>query len=337
MKRLWTSIMAAIGLLLLILDAKTGIQGAKDGLELCIRSIIPSLLPFFVLSIMLTNALSGVKIPLLQPLEKLLRIPAGSGSIFLIGILGGYPVGAQAIAQSYKDGSITRIDAERMLGFCSNAGPSFLIGIIACQFSGMEIAWTLWLIHILSAIIVGVFLPGGSNEYAKSNALSQISVADALQKAIRILSAVCGWVILYRVIIAFLTRWILWLLPTWTQTALCGILELANGCCSLDTIKNEGLRFVVCSGMIGFGGLCVCMQTAYVTGKLGLGKYFPGKLMQTGISILLSSLCQYSLFPASQRIENGTIPIILSTVLILFPLFLNKKRKNSSIPALHGV
>ena len=111
MNRIWTGIFASVGLLVLILDAKTGIQGASEGLELCIRSIIPSLLPFFVLSILLTSTLSGKKISVLLPLERLLRIPRGSGSIFIIGILGGYPVGAQSVAQSYKNGSIRKIES----------------------------------------------------------------------------------------------------------------------------------------------------------------------------------------------------------------------------------
>ncbi len=334
MKRLRTGILASVGLLVLILDAKTGIQGAAEGLALCFKSIIPSLLPFFVLSILITNSLAGERIRVLQPLERLLRIPKGSGSIFLIGILGGYPVGAQSVAQSYKNGSIRKIDAQRMLGFCSNAGPSFLFGIVACKFSRMEFAWALWLIHILSAVLVGILLPGGSNAQTKCSPSKDISMTDALQKAIRILAAVCGWVILFRVVIAFITRWILWIFPDWVQVFVCGILELANGCCALDRMTNEGLRFIVCSGMLAFGGLCVCMQTASVTGELGFGQYFPGKVMQCGISVVLSFLCQRIV---GRGIESGEIILLFGIILTVLPLFLCKMQKNSSIPALHGV
>lgn len=334
MKRLWTGIFSSVGLLVLILDAKTGIQGAAEGLALCIKSIIPSLLPFFVLSILITNSLAGKRIRVLQPLERLLRIPKGSGSIFLIGILGGYPVGAQSVAQGHKNGSIRKIDAQRMLGFCSNAGPSFLFGIIACKFSGMEYAWALWLIHILSAVLVGILLPGGNNAQTKCNPSKDISMTDALQKAIGILAGVCGWVILFRVVIAFLTRWILWVFPDWVQVFICGILELANGCCALDRITNEGLRFIVCSGMLAFGGLCVCMQTASVTGELGFGQYFPGKVMQCGISVVLSFLCQRIV---GRGVESGEILLLFGIIPTVLPLFLCKIQKNSSIPALHGV
>lgn len=338
MKRIWKGVVAAFGLLLLILDAKTGIQGAKDGLELCIRSVVPSLFPFFVLSILLTEALTGAQIPALYPLGKLLRMPKGSEAIFLIGILGGYPVGAQAATQAYKAGQLTRNEAQRLLGFCSNAGPSFLFGIVACKFASAGSVWALWAIHILSAILTGILLPGGSESLGRIENTSSISVTDALQKAIRIMASVCGWVILFRVMIAFLTRWVLWLLPQWLQVAVSGALELANGCCTLDSVMNEGLRFILCSAILAFGGLCVAMQTASVTGELGMGLYFPGKLLQSSISVLLSLIIQHFLFSSDERVDLP-MPLLVICVVIMtvLSLILRKKQKNSSIPALHSV
>ena len=41
-------ISAAVGLLVLIFDSSLAIQGAREGVELCLRTVIPSLFPFFV-------------------------------------------------------------------------------------------------------------------------------------------------------------------------------------------------------------------------------------------------------------------------------------------------
>ena len=119
----------------LIVDSQSALMGAREGLELCIKTVIPSLMPFFFLSVLLTNRLSGKKISMLRPLGRILRLPEGAESIFLIGILGGYPVGAQAISQAAQAGSLDRSNAKRMLGFCSNAGPSFNFGILGRMFS----------------------------------------------------------------------------------------------------------------------------------------------------------------------------------------------------------
>ena len=80
------------------------------------------------------------------------------------------------------------------------------------------------------------------------------------------------------------------MLPVWAQIALMGFLELTNGCCGLALIADVRLRFVLCSGILSFGGICVLLQTASVTKGLSLSGYLKGKLMQTVFSLLLSSM-----------------------------------------------
>ena len=92
------AIASALGMLVLILDAKTALSGAAAGVELCIRTVIPSLFPFFFLSVMLTATLVGRALPPLRWLGRLLRLPEGAECIYITGLLGGYPVGAQNIA-----------------------------------------------------------------------------------------------------------------------------------------------------------------------------------------------------------------------------------------------
>ena len=44
-KKILTGSLAALGILVLILDGKTAILGAGDAIELCLASVIPSLFP----------------------------------------------------------------------------------------------------------------------------------------------------------------------------------------------------------------------------------------------------------------------------------------------------
>lgn len=281
-------ILAFLGMLVLILDGKTALSGAIEGIELCIRTVIPSLFPFFVLSIIMTSALSCSS-TLLRPLGRLCSLPSGTEPLLISGFLGGYPVGAQNVSQFYHDGLLSRQDAQRLLAFCNNAGPAFIFGMIAPLFSQKWIAWILWGIHIASALLTSRFFSPSST---KSTSIKKepVSLPDALNSALRITSGVCGWVILFRVIIAFIRLWFLWRLPITAQVAVTGILELTNGCCELSRIESETARFVLCSGLLGFGGLCVTMQTSAVTGGLSLKKYICGKAMQTLFSLILSSM-----------------------------------------------
>lgn len=323
-KETLTGIAASVGMLILILDGKTALIGMREGLDLCLKTVVPSLFPFFVLSILLTSSLGRTTLSLLRPVRSLCRIPEGSESILLSGFLGGYPVGAQCIAQSYRSGHLTRQDAERMLGFCSNAGPAFLFGMIAPMFTRKWLTWALWGIHILSAILVSKVLPG-SPWSAACPEKEEVSLSQALQTAIHVMAMVCGWVILFRVILSFLKRWVLWFFPIEVQIIFTGILELSNGCCELMQVQEESQRFLICSGILAFGGLCVTMQTAAVTNGLSLRYYLLGKLLQTLFSLLLSGLV---------LLGNWHVALIL---LLLFLLLPGKTEKKSSIRAPAGV
>ena len=338
MRRILRGSLASVGLLLLILDAKTALFGASEGITLCLRSVIPSLFPFFVLSILLVDALTGLSIPILRPIGKICRIPSGAEPLLAVGMIGGYPVGAQSVSHAYQKGQLSEKAARRMLGFCSNAGPAFLFGMIAAKFPNLWMAWALWGIHILSALFVGVLLPGKSERPIHISPDQQCSVADALKKSITVMAGVCGWIVVFRVILSFLSRWFLWLLPDWSQVAITGVLELANGCCALDRIENIGLRFIVCSGILSFGGICVSMQTCSVIDGLGMGWYLPGKLMQGLISVFLAAILQMLILPANENIHVDTIYLFLMIIILtIYSVLLHKLEKKSSISVAVGV
>ena len=283
---------AAVGMGILILDSKTALLGATAGLQLCILSLIPSLFPFFVLSSLLSSALMGTKLPLLGPLRKLLRIPEGCESLLIPGFLGGYPAGAQCIGQALGQERISRTDARRLLLFCNNAGPSFLFGVLGPVFSEKWMLWALWGVQIAAALLCSRILPELPDRTC-SMKRTEPSLPDALAAGIRILATVCGWVIFFRVIIAFCERWFLWLLPAALQVAVKGALELANGCCTLVLIADDRLRFVIASGLLSFGGLCVTMQTASVIGNLPLSSYVFSKLLQSLFCLGFSAAIMY--------------------------------------------
>ena len=146
-------------MLALILDGRTAIDGARQGIELCLRTVIPSLFPFFVLSILLTSSLLGSSLAVLRPLGRLFGMPDGTESLLIPAFLGGYPVGAQNVAAAFRSGQLTKPEAERMLSFCSNAGPAFLFGMAAAMFPRRWMAWALWGIHIVGALFAALLIP----------------------------------------------------------------------------------------------------------------------------------------------------------------------------------
>lgn len=332
-RRTLTCIAAALTMLILILDAKTALSGAVEGVQLCVQVVIPSLLPLFFLSIFLTDALSSISTGLLTPLGRFCRIPGNTPALLVLGLLGGYPTGAQSVAEAYRAGHLSKEDGMRLLGFCSNAGPAFVFAMGATQFQDPRIPMVLWLIHILSALITGRILPSFNSKIAALPPKnSSISPTAAMGKTLRTLGFVCGWVILFRVLLTFMDRWFLWYIPEELRTAIHIFLELANGCAELNRITNEGLRMMFFSAALGFGGICVLMQTVSVTGSLGLGMYLPGKLIQCVLSLLLTWLWQRMTF--SDPVKNVVIIPLSAVILAAAMVFLYKSEKRGRNSAL---
>lgn len=291
-KQIVTGITAAAAMAVLILDSRTALAGGQEGIGLCIRSLIPSLFPFFVLSGLITHAFTGTSLPILRPVGRIFRIPAGCESLLIPAFLGGYPAGAQCVGQAYHQGNISRSCAQRLLLFCNNAGPAFLFGVLGPVFPSVGTLWALWGIQIGASLLCAWLIPG-SEESGRMIPGGDFSLTDSLSASVRIMGNVCGWVILFRVLIAFLERWLLWLLPEEAQVAVSGILELSNGCCGLIGIPDLRMRFLICSGMLSFGGLCVAMQTASVSGGLSLLPYLGSKVVQSVFCLCVSAAFLY--------------------------------------------
>lgn len=329
MKRIISATLACIVMLVLIVDANTAQNSAKEGLNLCIQSVIPSLFPFLLTMSILNNCITDMTFPVLKPICKICRIPFECGSYLLLGLLGGYPVGAKCINDAHINKVLTKIEARRLLAFCSNAGPSFIFGILGCLYASKAPVFVLWGIHILSALIVGMLLP--STEHRDYHSTYQIQKkADNIISSIKTMSIICAWVLIFRMIIDYIQNTFLSELPVTIQIIISGALELTNGCMQLSGISNFGQRFVLSSVFLSFGGICVIMQTFSVTRNIGCSSYMIGKIMQTLISFLLASCCQFFIFDKYQC-ANVPISLTISALLILILIIFILYQKNCGI------
>lgn len=323
----------ALAMLVVILDTKTALGSAKEGIRQCLQTLIPALFPYFLLSGILSSAMLGSNFRLLRPLCRACCIPDGCSSLLLLGSISGYPVGAKCVADAWKSGSIDKNTAKRLLGFCSNAGPAMIFGMGSILFTDPRVPWCIWGIHILSAILTGVILPGRDRSAGTVHATEFPSLATVMERSVKITGVVCGWVILFRILLGFLIRWFLWLLPVPFQVGIIGILELSNGFLALPGIASAGLRMVVCCGLTSFGGLCVLLQTTSAVGHLGLGYYFPGKLIQATLSILLAVFIQPLLFRGSDLYRPHFALCLLALVfLVCFRFLMGKRKKVVAFP-----
>lgn len=105
---------------------------AYDGLQQWATCMVPTLFPFMMISSMMIYG--GADIELGRLLSPLLRkvFPFSLYGLYaiFIGFLCGFPMGAKTVCDLYSKSKITRSEAETLLGFCNNIGPSFFFGII---------------------------------------------------------------------------------------------------------------------------------------------------------------------------------------------------------------
>jgi len=298
---------ALLALVAMLLYSGDAMEGVKQGLSLCANMIIPSLFPFFVLSFLLNDL--GLPVYLgrfLEPLMKKLFGVSGAGaSAFVIGVTGGYPLGASCIADLTRRGDISVQDGNNLITFCNNSGPAFIIGAAGVGiFHSSAVGLALYGTHLLAAFVTGLFLSGrrctdrtSPKVWIENISLSQ-SLPTAIKNATMQILTVCGFVVTFSVLtrvldeiglfsaiygrIAQYTGYELRL----TRAVLTGLLELGCGVGALSGATITPVNLAVCAFLIGFGGISVAMQTASVLAgsNIKVSRHLVGRLLNAGIS-----------------------------------------------------
>lgn len=301
---------------IILFETDLAANSAYEGIILCLKTVIPSLFPPILLGSIINHLLFGERIRSFSILGKICSLPSGCEQIMILGLISGYPVGAKMVSDAYQNQYISKSSAIRLLGFCSNAGPAFIFGILYTQFSSKSTLIIIWLIHTLSAILTGALLPATETAKCILPPKNAISLNSFLQNSIKTMSSICGWIVLFRIIIAFCFKYVLRIDSEVIQVIISGLLELSNGCIHLNRILQEHIRFIVACVLLSAGGLCVTLQTASVVNNLGLGWYLPGKTIQISISVLLSIIIHPFLFTDCMDVA----PVVLSCIGSIFAI-----------------
>ena len=138
-----------------------------SGLDLCYKVIIPSVFPFLVLSDLIysTCDFSSTK-SIGTVFEMLFKINRRGLLSFALGLCCGFTLGVKSCVESYQSGDISKSEAERLIGFCNNTGPAFIVcGIGLGLRKSLKDGVILYLAMVLSAVMVGIiFSIGEKNE-----------------------------------------------------------------------------------------------------------------------------------------------------------------------------
>ena len=310
----------------LVLFSKQNLTATKTGLLLWANSVIPSLLPFFIATELLshTNIVTKLGKLLNKFMKPIFNVPGAGAYAFVMGIISGYPVGAKIVTKFRQDGTCSKAECERLLAFTNNSGPLFIIGTVGItMFGDTTTGILLFVTHLLACILVGILfrfwkwkdkeviksnqsLVPTSNCYVRFSNLGEI-LATSITNAIHTVVMIGGFVILFSVILSILNSSgilnmvtnlfsplleIFSIEPTFCKPFLSGILELTNGVSQLATIavKNISTNIILTSFLLGFGGFSILLQVLSIISKtdLSIKPYLLGKFLHGLLACLLT-------------------------------------------------
>lgn len=322
-KAQYRDILLGVGLLwatfALVLWPEQAMGAMRDGIRLCGNVILPSLFPFFVLSSLVVElGMSRYLGKLLEPvMAPLFRVNGSCAAALALGFVGGYPVGAQTAIQIYENGQCSRTEAERMLAFCNNSGPAFILGVVGAGVFGSGAAGLLlYLTHLLASLLVGIlfrFYKAGEGPRTRRGQGPQFQAASfskaftkSVTGALRSTLNICAFILFFTVFLRILAhagvltgaaRLLSALLSplgmdqTWAERLLTGLVEVSSGVSSLTDGTLSG-RLSMAAFMLGWAGVSVHCQVMAFLGDSGLSirTYVTGKLLHGAISAILTAL-----------------------------------------------
>lgn len=293
---------AACAFIMLLIFPDTAKDAVIGGLETCGRIIIPSLFPFFVA----VNLI--VELGAIGRLCKVFRINSMKYAAFIIGITGGYPVGAAYIAESRNRGEISCEEASSLLIYCNNSGPAFIIGAVGTGvFHSTAAGLILYAAHILSAAVYGKLFCHVENSKSfafeeENSAVFSSALTAAVKKSAGSIINVCGFVLAFSVLIKMLNAGGLIsilggkmakLAHTelhFNSALISGLFELGNSITEMQGLLPSPLNMALAAFILGWGGISVHFQTLSLISETDIktARYIIGRFLIAIIGAIFS-------------------------------------------------
>lgn len=273
------------------------IHGAQQGLLLWYQTLIPSLLPF----ILITNALSETNAyqTAAKHLQKYYK-----GNIYellsiFLGNLCGYPLGGKIINDFVNNRCISPQRANDILSLTNQASPMFLIGYVYIHILDKQLPLFLFLgsIYIPVLILTMIkfrFFTKHSSTVSPHTISAKLHVTETFMQTTKTLVIIGMYVILFSIVIHItipLTRFSFFIVPLSTLEITTGLELFASS----SVLSN--LRIPFLCALSAFGGLCSAFQIKGVLtySNASIKKYLLDKcILSTGTFFIIYSYLAYS-------------------------------------------
>lgn len=341
------ALLAAVICILLIIDSKQVIETTERSVTVCLTVIIPSLFAFMVLSqIMISGGIADIVFfPLYKISSFWFKGSRRQFSVFLLSLIGGYPVGIRLLRELTAYNKNYTAMAERMLCYCYCGSPAFIIQIAGLSVygsanTGLIVYFSNVLACLIMAIIMNVFTNG---TYVEENHSSTVSVSlntvtESIEKTVKALGVVCGTILAFNIFLELMEHiGFMRLMGSFgAEKVFSAAFEISN--LSMLEGGNYGLLPVI-AALTSFGGLCIIVQTAALSGgRIPLKKFIVSRLPAALLSgiicrILVSvsgiALESYAAAPFTP-VWSSVNPVCSICIIIMTYILIRSKQNDPS-------
>lgn len=304
-----------------IFFGKQSSDGLYKGICFCAQVLVPSLFPFMVISSIVAKSGISFSGRILNKISNALFGISGKTAVaVLIGVLGGYPVGARGIKTLYENGEISESEAVKASYTAVGAGPGFLITFVGTKLlNNFQIGVILLCSQIVSVIIIGIVnkylfkdtvLYNSEKEKSAKTKNSSDLFVSSVSGAVYGIIEMCGIVVIFSAFISVIEGLI------GENIFVETFLEVTTAC---NTLSKSG-NITLTAFAVGFGGICVHFQIFQALNGIGIKKllFIFYRIVQ-GIITALITYFAVKAFNISQPVFSsvtGEITLGLSTSVI---------------------
>lgn len=297
--------------LLIIINSDDVINTVLFSFDIWYRSILPTLLPIFIISDLLIHY--GFVSFLSEIFKNIIHILFGINKslsfIFIMSMISGFPSGAKYAKTLYDNKIINEYDVNRILLFTHFSNPLFLIGTLSITFLNCKKLGLLIIIsQYLPNIIIGIFLKNKkkiSNEKVSlKKALNDMInsqdkktlgciLSEAITSSINSLILILGTMTFFLIITTLLNKIIT--IPNYYKTIINGMVEMTQGLKYISLLNiSLKIKSIISVMLISFGGLSIHMQVMGILNdiKFSYQKYLLARICHS----IMSGILMYILF-----------------------------------------
>ena len=320
-------------LALIIKNSDLAIKYMSEGLLLCVRTVIPSLFPFMVISDMIvaSGAAEFIGRILRVPMRFLFGVSGEGGCSAVLGILCGFPIGAKSAVSMYDTGKISKNELERLLTFANNPSSAFIISAVGVSlFGSRAIGILLYSAILLSSLVVGIaqniiFRKLKSNfkqplpTQKSSNKKAIVGdFTEAVTSSTFGILKICAFVLFFTAIMGvFSSALAASELSDNVRTILFGFFEMTGGISQAAFIRPIERGIIIAAFIGGWSGISVHFQIMSLCAdrNISFKPYFIAKLCQGILSALITKLCLL-LFPHDFIFHSNSLSVGFHSVIV---------------------